>query len=275
VGACTTGNVTALTETGTVLKNPDGTPKDPQEAVQLPKAIKFPVPTPPANSTLPPVSINHPDATTCPALGYSAGEIAAGRCTFSGDVVTLTQPPLDGAGHPVTMPSVSLQGGGTIMMVAGGPPANRFDYNSISETGNGAVGVKVPNSNTQGVLINIVGKDATGADIPVPLSLGGNSITTPDISGCSNCSRFDATVMQFVYSGTGELDIQGSPSAAASFYAPNAYVDLGGTADLYGAIVANKLYDHGVVGLHYDRRLQSDFWISGLPMTGTFSWKRF
>ena len=173
------------------------------------------------------------------------------------------------------MPSVSLQGGGTIVMVAGGPPASRFDFNSITESGNGAVGVKVPTSNTQGVLINIVGKDNTGTDIPIPLDLTGNSVTTPDISGCANCSRFDASVMQFVYSGTGEIDIHGSPSAAASFYAPNAHADLGGTADLYGAIVAKTLNDHGVVGLHYDRRLQQDFWISGLPMTGTFSWKRF
>src|SRR5262249_13169488 len=156
---------------------------------------------------------------------------------------TLTQPPAAG-----TLPSVSLQGGGTIVMVASGPPANRFDFNSISETGNGAVGVKVPNSNAQGVLINIVGKDKDGIDIPVPLNLGGNSITAPDITGCTNCSKFDATVMQFVYSGTGELDIQGSTGAAASFYAPKAYVDLGGTADLYGAIVANKIYDHGAVG---------------------------
>jgi len=275
VGSCTAGNITALTETGAVLLNPNGTPKDPQEAVHLPKAVKFPTPATGTFSPLDPVTIKNPTSATCDALGYSIAEKAAGRCTVSGDVVTLTQPPLDGAGNPKSMPSVSIEGGSSnkLLLVGAGPPATRFDFNSIGEAGQGSIGAQVATP-LQGVIINIVGKDKTNTDIATPLDLQGGSGVAPT-SGCATCSQFDATIMQFVYAGTGLIKMAGNSSSAASYYAPNAAGDLGGGADLYGAIVTKTLVEHGNMGLHYDRRLQQDFWISGSPMTGTFSWKRF
>jgi len=270
VGACSSGSVTALTETGAVLKNPDGTPKDPQQAIQLPKAVKFPTPTQPTFSPLPAVTISTPTAATCVQLGYVLGDV---HCTVSGNTVTLTQPPMVG-GVAQTLPTVTVQGGSGALVLTGlGPPAQRFDFNSIVEGGQGLVGASV-SAPSQGVLVNIVGKDNTGADIAVPLDLQGGSGISP-LVGCATCSEFDASILQFVYAGTGEIKITGSSSAAASYYAPNAQGDLGGGADLYGAIVTKTLTEHGNMGLHYDRRLQQDFWISGQPMTGTFSWKRF
>ena len=31
----------------------------------------------------------------------------------------------------------------------------------------------------------------------------------------------------------------------------------------------------GNANIHYDRRLQHDFWVVGHPIMGTFNWKRF
>jgi len=259
-----------LTETGAVLKNPDGTNKDPQQAIQLPKAVKFPTPTAPSFSPLPAVTINNPNAATCIALGYAVGDI---HCTITGNTVTLTQPPMVG-GVAQTLPSVTVQGGSGALVLTGlGPPAQRFDFNSIVEGGQGSVGASVT-APSQGVLVNIVGKDNTGADIATPLDLQGGSGVAP-IAGCATCSEFDASILQFVYAGTGTIKITGNSNSAASYYAPNANGDLGGGANLYGAIVTKTLTEHGNMGLHYDRRLQQDFWISGQPMTGTFSWKGF
>ncbi|HYM22736.1 MAG TPA: hypothetical protein VEU08_06000 [Vicinamibacterales bacterium] len=274
VGACSTVNVTALTETGTTLYNQDGTPKNPQQAVQLPKAVAFPTPTIPSFSTLAGITITNggTTASSCGGLGYT-GPLYTG-CSVSGKIVTLTAPPLDGSGNPITMPSVSLSSQTELQLVGNATYPNGYAFNSITETGQATVGVKV-NTPPVGTLINIVGQDNSGNAIATPLDLTGGSTATPDLSGCGSCSQFDASLMQFVYGGTGQIKIQGNVSAAASFYAPNASADLGGTADLYGSIVAATLYDHGVAGIHYDRKLQTSVWIAGQPMSGTFSWKRF
>jgi hypothetical protein len=60
-----------------------------------------------------------------------------------------------------------------------------------------------------------------------------------------------------------------------SIYAPNAHVDFKGTQDLYGSITAKTIDVHGTANIHYDRALQGKFWISGAPMIGTFTWKRY
>jgi Tfp pilus assembly protein PilX len=273
VGACSTGNVSALTETGTVLKNPDGSSKDPQQPVQLPKAVKFPTPATGTFSPLPAYSLNNAGdvAAACVGLGYSVGDV---NCVPTGTTLTLLAPPCCNAGGTAkSMPSLNLASGTQLVLKGVGPPAQRFDFNSLTEAGHGAVGAQVATP-AQGVIVNIVGKDNTGADIATPLDLQGGSGLLPT-AGCATCSTFDASIMQFVYAGTGLIKITGSSSAGASFYAPNAAGDLGGSADLYGAIVTKTLVEHGNMGLHYDRRLQQDFWISGMPMTGTFSWKRF
>src|SRR5436190_6777233 len=243
VGSCTSGNITALTETGTVLKNQDGTPKNPQEAVHLPKAVKFPTPSTGTYSPLDPVTIKNPTpgtAGTCHDLGYSNAEITAAQpsCSVTGDVVTLKQPPIDpSSGNPKSLPSASIEGGSSnkLVLVGAVPPAQRFDFNSIGEAGQGSIGAQVANPQ-QGVIINIVGKDKTNTDIAMPLDVQGGGGLAP-LSGCAGCSAFDATIMQFVYAGTGLIKMGGNSAAAASFYAPNAQGDLGGTADVYGAIV--------------------------------------
>ena len=92
---------------------------------------------------------------------------------------------------------------------------------------------------------------------------------------CATCSVYDASMLQFVYGGTGEVKMKGNSAAAATFYAPNAAIEFGGTSDLYGSVLGNRINETGSGNIHYDRRLARDFWVAGHPMVGTFSWKRY
>jgi hypothetical protein len=95
------------------------------------------------------------------------------------------------------------------------------------------------------------------------------------VQGCATCSNFDASMLQFIYGGTGAVKMTGNSGAAATFYAPNAAVTFSGTADLYGSILGNRIDNVGSGSIHYDRRLQHDFYVAGHPMSGTFTWKRY
>jgi hypothetical protein len=106
----------------------------------------------------------------------------------------------------------------------------------------------------------------------VPIDFVGGTFGAP--SGCTTCSNFDASMLQFIYAGTGEIDLTGNSGAAATFYAPNANVVFSGTADLYGSVLGRRIHNVGNANIHYDRRLQHDFWVPGHPMMASFSWKR-
>jgi hypothetical protein len=82
-------------------------------------------------------------------------------------------------------------------------------------------------------------------------------------------------MMQFVYAGTGEIKMTGNSNAAATIYAPNALFTLQGNADIFGSVLAHRIDDQGNASIHYDKRLQHDFYVVGHPIMGTFNWKRF
>jgi hypothetical protein len=82
-------------------------------------------------------------------------------------------------------------------------------------------------------------------------------------------------MLQFIYAGPGTISFRGTSSAAATFYAPNATVNFNGTADLYGSMLGKMITNGGNANIHYDRRLNRDFYVQGARMLGTFSWKRF
>jgi hypothetical protein len=44
---------------------------------------------------------------------------------------------------------------------------------------------------------------------------------------------------------------------------------------LYGSILGKTVTNGGNANIHYDRRLNRDFYVQGAQMLGTFSWKRF
>jgi hypothetical protein len=123
------------------------------------------------------------------------------------------------------------------------------------------------------VIINVVGKTKDGVTIPIPIDTTAGTVASPDVSLCPACSTYDARFMEFIYGGDQTLMMRGHAATAGVIYAPNAYVDFAGTSDLYGAIIAKKIYGHGNFNIHYDQRLQSDGWTMSAPMLTAFSWK--
>jgi hypothetical protein len=67
----------------------------------------------------------------------------------------------------------------------------------------------------------------------------------------------------------------GGPGGAYSVYAPQASVNLVGTADFYGAIVGKTVSDLGNAAVHYDRNLLNGGVTVGNPMLQSFNWKNY
>lgn len=256
VGACSNGNVTALTETGNVTLE-GGSPQ------QLPQVIAFATPPIPSPSPLAPVSSI--GAGTCATLGLTAA-----NCTVSGSTIYFTNT----TSTPLTLPSFNLSGGGNIVLVAPTTStiSNQYNFSSITLAGGSSVGVQtdVP---SHVVTVNINGLDNGGNPIGTPISFAGGTYTA--VTGCATCSNYDARILTFVYGGTGTISMVGNSQAAAVFYAPNAQASFVGTSDLYGSIIAKDVQVNGNVGIHYDTNLQASAFMKSNPMMTSFSWKKY
>jgi Tfp pilus assembly protein PilX len=265
VGACSNGAVDALTSSGSA--SVDGS------ITKLPGAVTYPSPTVPGPSPLAAVSLSSggTSATTCGLLGLTAGtsaEVAAGtkQCNVTSDTVTV-----NGNGAALTLPSISLSSHVNVVITASSPAA-QVNFNSISLSGGSTLGLKATSS-SQGAIIGVVGKNPDGTAIATPVDFTGGTYTS--VIGCASCSAYDASMMQFVYAGTGEIKMTGNSGAAATIYAPNALFTLSGTADIFGSVLAHRINNTGNANIHYDKRLQHDYYVVGHPIMGTFNWKRF
>ena len=268
VGTCSASAVDALSETGSA--------KVEGSMVQLPSSVAYP--TPPLPSPMPPTnSVGITDigsGNPCAALGFTAANGNAGWCTTSGSGNN-QKVTIDSGGAPISLPSVSLGSQITLEIVAHSSPAQQVNINSLDLTGGGTIAVKATASN-QSVLINLAGKNPDGTDMTTVMDFGGNSGGQyANDSSCTGCSVYDASMLQFIYGGTGTVNMTGNSGAAATFYAPNATVNFSGTADLYGSVLGKRIDNVGSGNIHYDRRLQHDFYVAGHPMSGTFTWKRY
>jgi hypothetical protein len=253
IGACTNGAngaIDGLTEGGSATVTGG--------MVQLPAAITYPAPPMPGPSLLPAVTGG---GVTCAGLGLTAA-----TCTASGSTITL-----DGHGGTLSLPSIALQSHTNLVLTASNPPS-RYNVNSITLEGGSTLGIAAT-SPTQGALLGIVGQDPTGAAIATPVDLTGGSQTA--VVGCATCSNYDASMLQMLYAGTGELKVGGNNASVMTVYAPNALFTLSGTGDVFGSILTKRLDDQGNGSIHYDRRLLHDFWVAGHPLVGTFSWQRY
>ncbi|MBI3490878.1 MAG: hypothetical protein HY047_03670 [Acidobacteria bacterium] len=253
VGACTTGNVTALTESGQATVS--------DSVVQLPKSVTYAAPTIPSPSLLPAVSIASVDGTTCGLLGLTAA-----NCSVSGSTITI-----NGNGATLSLPSVSLASHVNLVLTASTPSA-QYNFNSISLTGGSSIGVSAT-STGQSVVVDVVGKNPDGTDIATPIDFTGGTYTS--VTGCATCSSYDASMLQIVYGGSGSINMTGNSSAAAVFYAPNAAVTLTGSTAVYGSILAKTINDSGGASINYDSNLSSSLFVPGSPVIGTFTWKRY
>ena len=253
VGACTAGAVDGLTTGGRATVQ--------GSMVQLPAAITYPTPTLPSPSLIPTVNISAVGVGTCTSLGLLATQCSVNTGT---NTVTLT-----GAG--LSLPSVSLSSHVNLVITASSPAA-QYNFNSISLSGGSTVSVAAT-SPSQGAIIGIVGKNPDGTSIATPLDFTGGTYAA--VSGCATCSAYDASMLQILYGGTGTIAMTGNSGAAATIYAPNSQFNLSGTADIYGSVLAKRMNETGSGNIHYDRRLQRDFYVVGHPIIGTFSWQRY
>jgi hypothetical protein len=260
VGTCEEGAVTALTETGHADVN--------GSIVKLPTAVTYPTPPLPAPSPTADVSLTSggTTATTCAALGLDPLP-AMVNCSVTGNDITIT----NNTGAALSLPSVSLSAHVNLILTATTGPA-QYTFNSISLAGGSEIKVAAT-APTQAVLVNVVGKNPDNTDIAIPINFVGG--TFAGVEGCATCSAFDASMLQFVYGGSGEIIMTGNSGAATTIYAPDAAFTLQGTADIYGSVLARTVTIPGTANIHYDRRLGRDFYVTGRPMVGTFTWKRY
>jgi Tfp pilus assembly protein PilX len=252
VGSCTANAVDALTESGHA--NVSGS------IVQLPNAVSYPTPIIPSPSAVAAQSLSTTTGA-CSALGLTSS-----NCTVSGSNIVI-----NGHGTTLSLPAVTMSSHVNILLVANSPPA-QYNFNSITLLGGSTISISATSS-TQAVLVDIVGQNPDGTGIDTPLDLRGGTFAA--VTGCASCSNYDASMLQFIYGGSGTIQLTGNSGAAATVYAPNAQIEFGGTSDLYGSILGKRIDNYGSGNIHYDRRLQHDFYVAGHPMLNTFSWKRY
>jgi hypothetical protein len=250
-GTCSSSNVTALTLSGAVQPS--------QGLVELPQNITYPTPdapnpAPPTNTAMT-VANNNPSCTGIPScsiinggaeMQINAGGTQAGA-TLLGDLT------VKGTLH-FTPPSGTSAGSNVYINI-----------NSLS-TNAGAVIYIDPIPGTTNQYANII-LDVAGSGSSAPIDMNGNS-------NINNYSLNPAT-FQILYAGTGQVTLNGGAAAAALLYAPNAAVKFAGNSDFYGAVIANHITDMGGAAIHYDRRLQSEFYGLGNYMLSAFNWQKY
>ncbi len=260
VGTCEEGAVVALTQIGHA---------DVQgSVVQLPTALTFP---PPVFSTLPPttqVTINSTlfaggASSVCSQLGLTLGT----NCSVNYGSKTVT---VNGGGPDVTLPSVTVAGGYTLVLV-GHSPTQTVNINSINGGGALQVQANMSGPGNEAVMLKVAGLNADGTEMAAPIDLSTmawkQNSTVPQ-------SYYDAAAFQIAYGGHGTLYMTGNSQSAGMVYAPNAEFHLQGTADYYGSVLAHTIINGGDADIHYDRRLSSEFYVVGHPMMESFSWTR-
>lgn len=265
VGACNAGNVTALTESGAAsVSGNNGLPK------KLPKVISFPTPSTPAPSPLPAVNISGVGAGTCALLGLIDGT----NCSVNPASKTITIKNTNLT--PLTLPSMNLDSQVNLVLTGTTDAAitNTYNMNSISLAGQSTISVSTP-TKTATIVVNVSGKNPDGSDIATPIDFVGGTFASPDLGACGNCSIYDAKILEFMYGGTGTIRMTGNSGAAATFYAPKAAAVFSGTADLYGAIIADTVSAVGTFKIHYDDTLGNGGWTKSTPMMTAFSWKKY
>jgi len=145
--------------------------------------------------------------------------------------------------------------------------------NINSLVGKGNVNFDYANDN-QMITLMVAGKNADGSEMPVAFDLSDVDSQWKQNKPPGGAT-WDASALQIIYGGSQAINMKGGNSqSAVTLYAPNAAFSLQGTQDLFGSVLAKTVTDGGTGAIHYDRRLQREFWIVGQPMMGTFSWLR-
>jgi PilX N-terminal len=257
VGACSDGNVDALTSSGNAKLCPDPTQActgiQTGGVLQLPAAVSLPTPTAP--SPMPPTT----DATinasaTCATIGLTAPTCtgAAGNLVINLNSST------------VSLGNISLTGGANVTLIgsATAPASPNLTVNSITVSANSTLTI----SSGTSVVLNVGGKDASGNWLSTAVDFTGGGISNPG---------YNPSTFQIEYAGTGGVAVGGNSTTTAMVYAPKAAVTLNGNSDFYGSLIGATVVDNGNADIHYDRHLSTTFYTVGNAMMSAFSWKKY
>ena len=134
-----------------------------------------------------------------------------------------------GTGADVTLPSVTVASGFTLRIV-GDSPAQNLNINSLAGSGDVEFASNMTGPLNESVVIKIAGKNADGTDMATPFDLSELGSWKQN----SPASSYDASALQIVYGGSGDIVMKGGNSqSAATIYAPNASFTFKGTQDLF------------------------------------------
>jgi hypothetical protein len=254
VGTCSTSTVTALSVNGNATVTGG--------LVELPQPIAYP---PPADPVPAPPQTNMSVQKKADCTGIP-------NCAASGTDTTITG---GTASSPTLLGNLNLNSGAVLHLAPpagyapGSDPNNPspvvFNVNSISFTGNATVQIDpIPGSSPARyapILFNFAG---TGVSTPIDFT--GGTITNTSLN---------PAMFQIQYAGSGNVVLAGGAGAAGVLYAPNASVKFTGGGDWYGSVISQYVTDFGGAAIHYDRHLQTEFFMASPWVLSTFNWKSF
>jgi len=207
--------------------------------IELPQNVTYPAPAAP--NPMPTNTNYNPGATLVPTIGPT-GTVG------------------------VAYGNISLTGHSTLTLTAG-----TYNVNTLSLGGSAQL---IIDASLGPVILNVAGLPcdlATSTTAPTACS---NTVLDLQGGGVSNAS-LDPSKFQIQYGGAGLVKVAGNPQAAMLVDAPYANATLNGTADFYGAIIANQVNITGGAALHYDRRMQVNFFFIGNWMLDAFTWSKY
>jgi Tfp pilus assembly protein PilX len=251
VGTCTSGNVTAWTDTSGHVTG---------GLVELPQQVTYPTPAVP--NPAPPTPTSTPSqALTLHNSSSDCNGIAG--CTSSGGDIYLapgTCPPAAPTSPALSGPGVygDLTVKGTVHLSSG-----CYNINSLTENGNGNITI-----DSGPVIVNIAGSGGTGnPPLSTPVDLTGG--------GLINTTGFSPQMFQLLYAGTGTINLKGGANATGLLYAPNANLSFNSAGgNWYGAVIMGSLTDGGGATINYDTNLQRTAVTVGNWMLDSFTWKK-
>jgi PilX N-terminal len=247
VGACSSGNVNALSSSGGATINGHDPPQA-GDILQLPQAISLPTPTVPAGVPTTPYDGNGQTLLN----GASVGNVSVN----AGSTLTL--------GAPCPAPPLPC-------------PVSIINMNSITINGNATLKIQ------GNVVLNVVG---AGETTPIDFTGGSVTNVNTAIDPATGLTAidpvthlpvqsYDPSTFQVQYAGTGSVKLNGGATTIAMVYAPKAAVSFNGGGDFYGSVVGATIDDTGGARIHYDRRLSSEFFVVGNAMMSSFTWKKY
>jgi hypothetical protein len=245
-GACSNSNPNAITGTGSWSYG--GT-------VPIPQALSYQ--TPAAPTPTPPTS----NVTVSSGMGSVACTAAfpGWSCTFSSsppNTLILTPILVTNPTQKATLGNVTI-GSNTNLVINGTTPT--FNVNSFTLGSNATVSLGTGTNLTMNIAGNSLGSTK-------PLDLSGGGTVNPS---------YDPSRLQITYAGTGEMDLVGNNTIAATIYAPNALTKTTGSGNLYGSVLSSKFIDTGGASIHYDTSLMTKFKTLGNHVLTSFSWKKY